>query len=62
MKDFTIRTLAMLLTQPIAMYLLLRVLEFDFFAAAGLATLVAMLVGFSIYWLQSREKNRRHDP
>ena len=57
MKHFTIRTLAMIVVQPFAMYLFLRVLEFGFFVSAGLAALVALLVGFAIYLIQGGAKN-----
>ena len=54
MKQFIIRTLVMVIVQPFAMYLFLRVLGCGFFVSGGLAALAAMLVGFGIYGIQSR--------
>ena len=47
----------MILIQPLAMYLFLRVLEYGFFASAGLAALVTLFVGFAIYRIQAGAKN-----
>lgn len=44
----------MAVTQPLMMYVFLRVLKLRFFVSAALAAIVAMLVGFSLYFIQSR--------
>ena len=58
MKVFSIRTFAMIVAQPFAMYLFLRVLECGFFVSAVLAALVSMLVGFGVYLIQTRNARR----
>jgi hypothetical protein len=57
MKHFTFGTIAMIVVQPLAMYLFLRVLEMRFFVSAGLAALVALSVGLGFHFIQSRSKS-----
>ena len=54
MKNSTIRILAMIITQPLAMYLFLRVLQWGVLVSAGLAALVALLMGFGVHLIQVR--------
>ena len=56
MKNFTMRNIAMIVVQPFAMYLFLRILECGFFMSAMLAALVALLTGFVVSLMQSRPK------
>jgi hypothetical protein len=58
MRQFIVRTSAMVIVQPFAMYLFLRVFECGFFVSAGLAAVATMLVGFGIYRIQSRRAAR----
>ena len=60
MKDSSIRAITMILVQPFAMYLFLRVLECGFFVSAGLAAVAAGLVGFGVYLIQTRIAGRRN--
>jgi hypothetical protein len=53
MKHFTISTIVVLLVQPLAMYLFLRVLAFGFFLSAGLAALLAAVAAIAIARLTS---------
>lgn len=53
MKQFTLRTVAMVIVQPFAMYLFLRVLKLGFFVSGGLAAVAALLVGFAVWLIQA---------
>lgn len=57
-RQCIIRVLAMLLAQPLAMYLCLRVFGCGFCVSAGLAAAATVLVGFAIYRIQSHRLAR----
>ncbi len=57
MKKFPIRTIVALVAQQLAMIVFMRVVYLDIFLSAGLA----MLVGFSVYFIGGRIAARKDE-
>jgi hypothetical protein len=59
MKHFTIRTITMIVVQQAAMIFFMRAVRLDLFSSSGLSALIALIVGFTFYFLEKRAAGRK---
>jgi len=59
MKQFTIRTITLIIVQQAAMIFFMRVARWQLFESAGASALIAMTVGFVVYLVQRRISARK---
>ena len=59
MEHFTIRTVTVIIVQPLAMIFFMRVVYWDLFLSAGLSALIALIVSVVVHFIQRRIAARK---